>query len=546
MTGAALKQARSAYASRDWETAREAFVQADHEAPLGLADLEALAWTCALTGRDASMFENMERLYHEQEAAGDDRGAARAAFWCGFRLFGLGERGRAAGWIARAERHIERAGGDCVEGGFVLLPAIHRQLGQGDPEGAFATAAEAIAIGERFGEHGLAGYARAMQGMIRLRQGRIREGIALLDDAMLAAGTGETSPIVTGLIYCTAIDCCHRVYAMDRMREWTAVLSEWCEAQPQLTTFTGNCLVHRAEIMEMHGDWSEAIEEAQRAAQRAERRSAAGDEPEALGAASYRIGELHRLRGAFEDAEAAYRDASRYGRDPQPGLALLRLAQGNVEAAASAIRRVVETAPAGIARVPFLPAHVEIMLAARDLDAARASAQALQAFAGEVESEALAAIAAHARGAVALAEGDAAGAIVSLREGFAWWQRTGAPYLAARIRVLIAAACRALGDEDGATLEIEAARAVFEDLGAGPDLARIAAPAPGRRPAHGLTTRELQVLRLVAGGGTNRAIARELFISERTVDRHVSNIFNKLDVSSRAAATARAYELKLV
>lgn len=545
MTRAALQRAREAHASGAWEDAREGFEAADRGQPLGAGDLESLAWAYALTGRDHALIATLERVHRVHEEAGEERGAARAAFWCGFRLLGLGERARASGWLARAERHVEQAG-DCVERGFVLLPSIHRHMGEGDPDSAFAVAAEAVAIGERFAETNLVGYARAMQGMIRLHQNRIREGLALLDEAMWSAGRGETSPIISGLICCTAIDCCHRIFAVDRMREWTAVLTEWCEAQPQLVTFTGRCMVHRAEVMEMHGDWSEAIEEARRAARRADERAAAGGEPEAGAAAHYQIGELHRLRGAFDEAEAAFREASRAGRDPQPGLALLRLAQGRVDAAAQAIRRVIETAPAGITRARFLPAHVEIMLAADDLEAAGESAAELETLASRHESEALRAIAAHARGAVRLAAGDAAASIVALREAFAWWQGVGAPYIAATIRVRIAAACRALGDDDGAALELDAARATFADLGAAPDLERIGAAPPAAAAATRLTTRERQVLRLVAAGRTNKAIARELFVSERTVDRHVSNIFNKLGVSSRAAATAHAYEQRLL
>ncbi len=543
-TGHDLARAREAYAARRWEDAWRLLMEADRVSALPPEDLERLAWASALTGRDDGMLAATERLHAACAEAGDERGAAHAAFWHGFRLFGRGESGRAAGWIGRAERHIERLGEDCAERGFVLLPAIHRTLGGGDPEGAMAIAAEAIAIGERFGDRDLVGYARAMQGVIRLRQNRVADGIALFDEAMVEVGSGATSPIITGLICCTAVDWCRRVYALGRMREWTAVLSEWCEAQPQLVTFTGACLVHRAEVMEMNGDWGRAIDEARRAS---ERSLMAGTEPETIGAAYYRLGELHRLQGAFDAAEAAYRDASRAGRDPQPGLALLRLAQGRSEAAAQSIRRVIETASEGLTRVQFLPAHVEIMLAAGDPAAAAVSADELEALAARFRSDALDAIAAHARGAVLLSAGDPAGAIEPLRRAFDGWQRANAPYLAARLRVLIAAACRALGDEDGAALEVDAARAVFTELGAAPDLERIpASGAAPRAPAHGLTARELQILRMVAAGGTNRAIARELFLSERTVDRHVSNIFNKLGVSSRAAATAHAYEHRLI
>jgi DNA-binding CsgD family transcriptional regulator len=539
-----LERGREAYGRGAWEDAFRQFSLADRATALEPADLERLAWSAALTGRDDVMLKANERLYHAQTAAKDRPGAARAAFWVGFRLFSVGERGRAAGWIGRAERIIDSLGGECAERGYVLLPAVHRQLGEGNLDAAMHTATTAASIGERFGERDLVAFATALQGMTRLRQGRIRESLALLDEAMVAASSGEVSPIITGLIYCTSIDCCHRVYALGRLREWTQVLSEWCAAQPQLVTFTGACLVHRAEVMELRGDWEQSIEEARRATGRI----AEGGDPESAGAAYYQQAEIHRLRGEFDDADEAYRSASRFGREPQPGLALLRLAQGQGDTAARTTRRVMGAAPAGLPRARFLPAHVEIMLATGDVAEARRAVDELESLAEGIESDVLAAIGAHGRGAVRLAEGDPGGAIDPLRRAFAFWHQIGAPFIAARIRVVIGTACRAMGDEDGAALEFEAARSVFETLGARPDLRRLQALRSGVEPVptHGLTARELQVLRLVAAGKTNKVIAGDLFVSERTIDRHVSNIFNKLGVSSRAAATAQAYEQRLV
>ena len=356
---------------------------------------------------------------------------------------------------------------------------------------------------------------------------------------------------MTGIIYCSAIASCQRVYALDRTREWTAALTRWCEAHPQLGMFTGHCLVHRAEIMQMSGSWPEAVEEARRAVERCVH----APEREAAGRAHYQEAEIHRLRGEFAAAEAAYRSASRSGIEPQPGLALLRLAQGDRDAAASAIRRMVGATSDRLQRTRFLPAHVEIMLAVGDLEEARAASLELDETASSFNTEVLVAIAGHARGAVQLAEGNFHAVLDPARRAFGIWQQFGAPYLAARLRVLLARACVALGDVEGARLELEGAREVFERLGARPDLAAveaIGASLDGDRKAktpagrHGLTERELQVLRLIASGKTNKAIARELSLSEKTVDRHVSNIFTKVDVSSRAAATAFAYEHELI
>jgi DNA-binding CsgD family transcriptional regulator len=310
-----------------------------------------------------------------------------------------------------------------------------------------------------------------------------------------------------------------------------------------MVAFTGVCRVHRAEIMQLQGAWRDAIEEARRARERAE-----GVNQQALAAAFYQQAEVHRLRGEFAAAERAYRSASQWGAEPQPGLALLRLGQGRTDAAAAALRRALSATTDRLQRTRLLPAYIEIMLAAGDIQEARGACRELADVSESIDTGVLGAMTAHACGAVDLADGDARAALGSLRRAFEVWQRIEAPYLAARVRVLAGLACRALGDREGASLELDAARAVFEQLGAAPDLARIDSltrdAASGQR--HGLTPRELQVLRLVAAGKTNKAIAAELCLSEKTVDRHVSNIFTKLDVPSRAAATAFAYEHKLI
>jgi DNA-binding CsgD family transcriptional regulator len=360
---------------------------------------------------------------------------------------------------------------------------------------------------------------------------------------MLAATRGLLSPLVTGLVYCGVIGCCQRLYAVDRAREWTAALDAWCRSQPQLGTFTGVCRVHRSEILQLQGEWQQAIDEARHATQGIGGR---GD-PDGTPAAFYQEGEILRLRGEFEAAEASYRSAHQRGKEPQPGLALLRLATGQAAAAAAAIRQVIGSAPDGLARARHLPAAVEILLAAGEGAEAEQATRDLEGIAGGARNEILDALASHARGSVRLAQGDARGALEPLRRAFSIWQRVGAPYLAARLRVEIASALAVLGDQEGTRLERDAARAVFAELGAAPDLARLDAPA-GAREEHsfGLTPRELEVLRLLATGRTNRAISEQLFLSEKTIDRHVSNIFAKLDVPTRAAATAFAYRHKLL
>jgi DNA-binding CsgD family transcriptional regulator len=332
------------------------------------------------------------------------------------------------------------------------------------------------------------------------------------------------------------------VFAFDRAREWTDALSTWCGEQPQLPTFAGRCLVYRAEILQLGGAWKESAEEAERAYERVR----LTNDARCAADAAYQRAEIQRLRGDFHNAEASYRLASQGGREPQPGLALLRLAQGQVAAAGNAIRPALQSANDRLQRTRYLPAHVEIMLAAGEVEEADASARELAEIAEAFGTAILGAVATAASGAVHLARGEAHLAVGPLRSAFEIWQKAGAPYIAARIRTQIALACLALGDQEGASLEFAAAREVFHRLGAAPDLGRLTTLETRDAPRHPLTARELQVVREVASGKTNRAIAQDLGLSEKTIDRHLSNVFIKVGVPSRTALTAWAYEQKLI
>lgn len=524
--------------------AYKALSRADQATPLGAEDLELLATSAYMLGRDDEYVTCLERAHHAHLGTGEAMRAVRCAFWVGMNLALQGETGPATGWLGRAQRLVEREGRDCVERGYLLLPLMFEREATGDYEAAAATAADAAAIGERFGDRDLFALAVHSQGILLVKQGRVVEGLGLLDEAMVVVTAGELSPIVSGLVYCGVIMGCQEAYELRRAQEWTAALTRWCEEQPDMVSFTGTCLVHRAEIMQLHGEWPDALQEARRAGERC----AQVRNQSAAAQAFYRQGEVHRLQGKFAAAEKAYREASRCGCEPQPGLALLRQAQGNGDAAAAAIRRAVGETTEPLKRARLLPAYVEIMLAVGDVQEAHSACRELEETSAGNRSGMLGAMAAHTRGAVELAKGDARAALLSLRRAWQAWQDPEVPYEAARVRVLVGLACRALGDEDTAALELEAARGVFAQLGAVPDVARV--DSLTRRTAtvdaHGLTPRELQVLRLVTTGKTNKAIAAELILSDRTVDRHVSNIFTKLGVSSRAAVTAYAYEHQLV
>jgi ATP/maltotriose-dependent transcriptional regulator MalT len=518
--------------------------RADEAAPLGAEDLELLATSASMVGRMDDYLVLLERAHRVYLDSGEGLRAARSAFWIGMNLAIRGEIGPAGGWFGRAQRLIEREGQDCVEQGYLLVPVAFQQQGMGDYEAAYAAVARAAEMGERFGDADLFAAALHFQGLIRIKQGRVEEGLRLLDEAMVAVTAGEVSPVMTGVVYCGVIACCEEAFEPRRAHEWTNALTRWCEQQPQMVAFTGRCLAHRAGIMQLHGAWRDALKEARLARERCEQAMNRA----ATGQALYQQGELLRLQGDFTGAEQAYLDANRYGREPQPGLALLRLGQGDVDSAAAAIRRVLGETTEPLRRAALLPAYAEIMLTVGDIEEARGACNELSEIAASSNRAMLRAIAAHVAGGLELADGDARAALLSLRHAWQVWQELEAPYEAARARVLVGLACRALGDEDSAALELEAARGAFEQLGAAPDLARVESltvPA-ALADTHGLSPRELEVLRLVAAGKTNREIASTLVVSEHTVARHVQNIFTKLGVSSRTAATAFAFERDLV
>lgn len=532
------------YAKNAWTDAYESLSRADQEAPLGAEDLELLATSAFMLGRDDDYCSALERAHHAYVDAGENLRAVRCAFWVGMNLALRGEMGPASGWLGRAQRMLDREEEESVEQGYLLMPQVFQHEAAGDYAAATAVASEAAAIAERFGDAD--GFALAVhgQGHMLIKAGRVREGLALLDEAMVAVTGGQLSPIATGIVYCGVILACQEVYELHRAQEWTAALTRWCNGQSDLVAFTGRCLVHRAEIMQVRGDWRDALEEARQAGTR----SLAAMNRAAAGLALYRQGELHRLLGEFDAAEEAYREASGFGWEPQPGLAQLRLAQGRADAAVASIRRVEGETTEPLKRAGLLPAYVEIMLAVGGIDEARNAYTELDEIAARYESTMLGAMVAYAGGAVELAEGDAQSALLSLRHASQTWHALDAPYEAARARVLIGVACRVLGDEDMATLELVAARGALERLGAVPDVARVDSLARHDvvEDTHGLTSRELQVLRLVAAGKSNREIASTLVISEHTVARHLQNIFAKLGVSSRTAASAFAYEHDLV
>lgn len=541
-----LSRCRTLYREQAWLSALECLKNADRMKPLDAADLERCATSAYMLGLDDDYVESLKRAHDAYLGNGDMPRAVRCAFWIGHSFMFRGETARGTGWFARAKRLLDRAGEDCVEHGYLRIPEWLQQASRGNYDAAFRIAEEAAAIGERFDEADLIWLARDDQAKALLMLGRVEEGLRLVDEALVAASMGELSPIVTGIVYCNTIAFCRAAYELRRVREWTKALSAWCEQQPEMVTHNGLCLVHRAEILLMEGDWASALEEARRSAERFTRGML---NQMACGRAHYCQGEVHRLRGDFEAAEAAYRRASLQGCEPQPGWALMRLSQGDSAAAAAAIRRVITETTSDLRRAAIMPAYVEIALATGDIDRAKAACREMEEISERHHSEIVDAMASQCRGAVDLAEGRPSKALAALRSALAIWTELGAVYEVARLRARIATACRMLGDEDTAAMEEEAARKIFEELGTRPDPPGLVATGDsdgGASAAHDLTSRQLEVLRLVAAGMRNREIADELFVSEHTIARHIQNIFARLNVSSRTAATAFAFEHDLV
>lgn len=537
-----LAQGRTAFARQVWGDAYAKLAAADTDAPLQSGDLERLATAAYLTGREDEAIQTWKRAHRALVDAGDAERAARCAFWLSHNLLLAGEAAQSQGWLARAEKLLDER--HCVEQGYVLVIRALLDFGRGDAAGSYDTGRRLTDIAVRFGDVDLTTFGLLCQGKALIELGNVTEAMERLDEAIVAIATRETSPIVTGIVYCAALLACRRAFDLRRAQEWTAALSDWCDSQPDLVPFRGQCLVHRSEILQLRGDWADAV----RAVRDACRRLADPLQP-SIGMAFYQLGELQRLRGDFGAAEQAYREANNHGYEPQPGLALLRLDQGRTDAATATIRRLLEHPPGASARDHVLAAGVEIMLATGDVRTARTAADELAKLAEERDTLLLRAEAASAIGKVQLADDDPRTALVTLRTALAAWHELDAPHQAARTRLLVGLACRRLGDQDSAALEWEAARRTFESIGAAHDLARLADVAETKehnKRADGLSRRERQILTCAAAGKTNREIADELVISDKTVERHLSNIYRKLGLHNRAAATAYAFRHGLV
>lgn len=534
----ALEEGRAAYARADWNDAYRLLVEADAESSLDADDIELLARSAYMLGKDDAYVVGLERAYRLHSEAGRTAAAVGCTWWIGHNHLFHGRPTRAEGWFAVGNRLAASTAEDFVERGYLLCPVWLRQMSSGEWEAGHATAVDAAAIGERFGDSDLTWLARDDQSRALLRTGRVDEALRLADELLVVAESGVLSPVVCGIVFCNTIGFLHEAHQSRRAREWTDALSRWCDGRPQMVAHLGFCRVHRAEILQMQGDVSRALAEARDAS---EALNSGALNRIAVGQAYYRQGELHRLQGRTREADECYGLASSHGWEPVPGLAQLRLDQGDVTAAAAMIRRAASERVQPFDRAAIIPAYVDIMLASGDLDAARSACDQLDEIVTGVESETLRASADFARGCLAQAEGDHPTALAAARRAWDGWLELDFPYEAARARVLLAQALKAAGDDETARLEASAARDAFASLGAARDLAmveRILGPEPDVT----LSAREVEVLRLVASGRTNKEIGEVLVISEHTVARHLQNAFLKIGVSSRAAAVVFALD----
>jgi DNA-binding CsgD family transcriptional regulator len=534
-----LARAREAYERREWLTAYERLADVDDDDLAG-EDFARLAVAALLLRRVNDSVLAWQRAYQAHLDVGDALAAVRCAFELSMLLMQNGEAAVASGWLGRCHRLLSDVPGDVVERGYVLTIVALQHVFTGQHETAFPMAVEVADYGRRFADPDLIAMGLNMQGRMLVYAGRVGEGLALLDEAMVGISMGDVSPIFAGEIYCSLIEACQEVSDYGRAAQWTSALTAWTDAQPSLVAFTGQCAVHRGQIMRVRGAFAAAVEEFQLAM---ERYAAAGT-PAPAGLAMSECGDVLRVQGDLVAAEAAYERAVGFGYEAQPGLALLWLAQGRADAAAGAVRRLLAEPGDPVGRSRLLPGAVEVLLAVGAVDEAVAATDELERIAAAFGSEAVQAMADHARGGALLAGGDAGAAVPALLRSLLAWQDLEVPYEAARARVRMARALIALGDLDTATGELAAARRTFGDLGATPaarEVDRLLAPT---HPA-GLTDREVEVLRLVATGSSNPEIAAALVLSEKTVARHLSNIFTKLDVRTRTAAAAFAFANRL-
>jgi ATP/maltotriose-dependent transcriptional regulator MalT len=535
-----LAAVRDALSRHDWQAAYDAAAAASVGSPELEAERADMAAEAAWwLGRLDDSIEARELAYRIFDELGDQRRAGQCAVWL-YECHAIGARPALAGaWLRRAKQALS-GDPDCVEHGALLLRQAESAHGSGEYDRAAALASQAIALGRTLRSPDLEAEALQTKGRILIEQGDIAEGMGHLDESMLFAVEGRLRPYSTGKVYCSLISACEELGDLDRAAEWTEATMQWAERHP-FAIFPGICRVHRAVVLKRRGSLAEAEREALQAGE-----ELSGSHVANSAAAYVEVGDIRRRLGDLEQAEDAFTRAEALCGRPSGDLALLRLAQGRTDAAMSIIAACLrETVSNGLARSRLLPIYVHVAVAAGDIEAAAAALSELDDLVAVFDTPILRATALSSRGRVELARRDVGRARATLQQALESWQALDVPYEVATARTLVGQALRDSGDEAGATASFAAAVELFDQIGARLDARLVLDDSRPALPA-GLTEREVEVLRLVAGGLTNNEIAAELFLSAKTVSRHLSNIFTKIGVTSRASATAFAFEHELV
>jgi DNA-binding CsgD family transcriptional regulator len=533
VTAVGLQRARDAYARGRWDLAHEAFTDVAAAGPLDLDDLAAQADAAWWLGRTEESLALSEEVYRRCLQGEQTSTAGKLAVEIGFLWLLRGEETVGSGWISRAHRLLDDTP-ERAEHGYLRYLDVLAALDADEFDLAIARARDMEALARRHDDPTLAAIAIVLEGVATVRSGELARGLAICDEAMLPVRAGAVTPSWAGNLYCQVMGLCFELADYERARAWTDATERWCDQFSNAAMFTGICRVHRAQLLHLEGAWEEAEVRARQACRDLDDMNVG-----VVAAGHYEIGELRRLRGDHDGAERAYARAHELGRDPQPGWALLRLARGDVAAARTAIEAALAGTGHPLARAPLLTALLDVSEAMEDAALAAATAAGLRTIATDFPTPGLVAQADQAEGVAHLLHDRPDRALRCLLESRRRWHGLEARYEVARTQVRVARALEANGDAEGAERERQQAAATFSELGApdgtGDRPAR-AVPAPG-----GLTAREVEVLRAVAHGATNSTVADQLTISERTVERHLSNIYLKLQVSSRTEAVRFAF-----
>jgi DNA-binding CsgD family transcriptional regulator len=523
----------------DWRAIHDGLAERELSS-LSAAELDRFGESLFWLDRPDDSITVLGRAFRAHVADGNHVGAARAAWQLFYDHALVGEMALANGWLERTRRETDHAKDPAVSG-FLAVAESDVAAAAGALEDAVTHAERAVELGRGTGHADLTAMALQAKGRALVACGRFDDGLTALDEAMVAVVNGELTPLFTGWVYCNALSACHDLADLTRAIEWSDSAMRWCDDLREGRLYPGICRLHVVELATLRGTWDSAAVMAQQACD-----ELTSHDPRYAGEAHYLIGELHRMAGDLDLGEEAFTRAHQLGRVPQPGLARVRLAQGRLDAAVNGLQLALEPPPqAPLRRTELLATLVEAHLAAGDIEAADTAAAAMADVVGAAGSTYLDAVKQITEAGVLLARGDALAACRRAGEAVERFQGLGLPYDEARAREIRGAAALVIDELDTAQLELAAARETYQRLGAEPDERRVAALL-GEAPASPLSSREIEVLRLVARGGTNKQVAGELVVSEHTVARHLSNIYTKLGVGSRSAATAWAHERSLI